>query len=71
MSSNIHRGWPNSGRRRPGGFSNPLLLFATGKSGAPKISRADDPRPADFRDKLERVLLDLAHQLVRDGDDRS
>jgi glutamate N-acetyltransferase/amino-acid N-acetyltransferase len=45
-----------------------LLLFATGKSGAPKISRAGDRRLADFRDKLERVLLNLAHQLVRDGE---
>ncbi len=45
-----------------------LLLFATGQSGAPKISRAGDRRLADFRDKLEGVLLDLAHQLVRDGE---
>jgi glutamate N-acetyltransferase/amino-acid acetyltransferase len=45
-----------------------LLLFATGKSGAPKISRAGDKRLADFRDKLEAVLMDLAHQLVRDGE---
>jgi glutamate N-acetyltransferase/amino-acid N-acetyltransferase len=45
-----------------------LLLFATGKSGAPKISRAGDRRLADFREKLEAVLLDLAHQLVRDGE---
>ncbi len=45
-----------------------LLLFATGKSGAPRISRAGDKRLADFRNKLELVLLDLAHQLVRDGE---
>ena len=45
-----------------------LLLFATGKSGAPKISRAGDRRLADFREKLEHVLMDLAHQLVRDGE---
>lgn len=45
-----------------------LLLFATGASGAPKISRAGDRRLADFRDKLEHVLMDLAHQLVRDGE---
>jgi glutamate N-acetyltransferase/amino-acid N-acetyltransferase len=45
-----------------------LLLFATGQSGAPKISRAGDRRLADFRDKLEQVLMDLAHQLVRDGE---
>jgi glutamate N-acetyltransferase/amino-acid N-acetyltransferase len=45
-----------------------LLLFATGKSGAPKVSRAGDRRLADFRDKLEHVLMDLAQQLVRDGE---
>ena len=44
------------------------LLFATGQAGAPKISRAGDRRLADFRDKLEAVMLDLAHQLVRDGE---
>jgi glutamate N-acetyltransferase/amino-acid N-acetyltransferase len=48
-----------------------LLLFATGKSGAPRISRAGDRRLADFRDKLEHVLMDLAHQLVRDGEGAS
>ena len=44
------------------------LLFATGQAGAPKISRAGDRRLADFREKLEGVMLDLAHQLVRDGE---
>ena len=45
-----------------------LLLFATGQSGAPRISRAGDKRLADFREKLEKVLMNLAHQLVRDGE---
>jgi glutamate N-acetyltransferase/amino-acid N-acetyltransferase len=45
-----------------------LLLFATGQSGAPKVHRAGEHRLADFRDKLEGVLMDLAHQLVRDGE---
>jgi glutamate N-acetyltransferase/amino-acid N-acetyltransferase len=44
------------------------LLFATGQSGAPRISRAGDARLADFRDKLQAVMLDLAQQLVRDGE---
>ncbi|HEY5412793.1 MAG TPA: bifunctional glutamate N-acetyltransferase/amino-acid acetyltransferase ArgJ [Caulobacteraceae bacterium] len=44
------------------------LLFATGQSGAPRISRAGDRRLADFREKLERVMFDLAWQLVRDGE---
>ena len=48
-----------------------LLLFATGQSGAPRISRAGDRRLADFRDKLEHVLMDLAQQLIRDGEGAS
>ena len=45
-----------------------LLLFATGQAAAPRISRAGDARLADFRVKLEGVLLSLAQQLVRDGE---
>jgi glutamate N-acetyltransferase/amino-acid N-acetyltransferase len=48
-----------------------LLLFATGQSGAPRIARAGDHRLADFREKLEGVLLNLALQLVRDGEGAS
>jgi len=44
------------------------LLFATAKAGAPRISRAGDRRLGDFREKLEAVMLDLAQQLVRDGE---
>ena len=47
------------------------LLFATGASGAPPIRRAGDRRLADFSDKLGQVLLDLALQLVRDGEGAS
>ncbi len=48
-----------------------LMLFATGASGAPRVARAGDHRLADFREKLEAVLLDLALQLVRDGEGAS
>jgi glutamate N-acetyltransferase/amino-acid N-acetyltransferase len=48
-----------------------LLIFATGQSGAPEIARASDPRLADFREKLQAVLLGLALQLVRDGEGAS
>ena len=48
-----------------------LMLFATGQSGAPNVTRAGDRRLADFRVKLESVLLDLALQLVRDGEGAS
>ena len=48
-----------------------LLLFATGQSGAPLITRAGDTRLDDFRVKLRSVLLHLALQLVRDGEGAS
>jgi glutamate N-acetyltransferase/amino-acid N-acetyltransferase len=51
--------------------SDTLLLFATGaakKRGAPKIEQASDKRLADFKRALDAVLLDLAHQVVKDGE---
>ena len=51
--------------------SDTLLLFATGaakKRGAPKIEKAGDRRLADFKRALDAVLLDLAHQVVKDGE---
>ena len=48
-----------------------LLIFATGAAGGERIARAADPRLADFRAKLDGVLLDLALQLVRDGEGAS
>ena len=44
------------------------LLFATGASGAPRIARVGDRRLKEFSAALDRVMLDLAHQLVRDGE---
>ena len=51
--------------------SDTLLMFATGAAaarGAPAITEAADPRLAGFRRALDKVLLDLAHQVVRDGE---
>jgi glutamate N-acetyltransferase / amino-acid N-acetyltransferase len=49
--------------------SDTLLLFATGKGAkhAP-VTRAGDKRLNDFRAKLNGLLLDLALQVVRDGE---
>jgi glutamate N-acetyltransferase / amino-acid N-acetyltransferase len=47
------------------------LLVATGASGAPRITRVGDKRLADFKAKLESVLMALAIQLVRDGEGAS
>jgi glutamate N-acetyltransferase/amino-acid N-acetyltransferase len=48
--------------------SDTLTLCATGQAANRKISRAGDPALADFRAKLDAVLLDLAHQIIRDGE---
>ncbi len=48
--------------------SDTLTLCATGRAPHRKIGRAGDPALADFRAKLDAVLLDLAHQIVRDGE---
>jgi glutamate N-acetyltransferase/amino-acid N-acetyltransferase len=51
--------------------SDTLLLFATGaaeRRGAPWIDRPTDRRLSEFRGALDAVLLDLAHQVVKDGE---
>ncbi len=48
--------------------SDTLLLFATGAGGNATIVDAGDPRLNDFRARLDEVMLDLAHQVVRDGE---
>ncbi len=51
--------------------SDTLLLFATGTAasrGAPHIGLPHDPRLAGFRAALTEALLDLAHQVVKDGE---
>jgi glutamate N-acetyltransferase/amino-acid N-acetyltransferase len=51
--------------------SDTLMLFATGaaaRRGCPRITDAADPRLAAFKGALDAVLLDLAHQVVRDGE---
>lgn len=51
--------------------SDTLMLFATGAAGGEPIDNPDDPRLADFTEALHRVLLDLATQIVRDGEGAS
>ena len=51
--------------------SDTLMLFATGAAasrGAPAITAADDAKLASFAAALDAVLLDLAHQVVKDGE---
>jgi len=51
--------------------SDTLLAFATGSAaarGAPKISRASDPRLKAFTKAFHGVLANLAEQVARDGE---
>ena len=51
--------------------SDTLILFATGaakKRGCPKISSASDKRLAAFTKALNTLVMDLAHQVVKDGE---
>jgi len=49
--------------------SDTLILFATGKGAShTSIAKANDKRLGDFKAKLDAVLLDLALQVVKDGE---
>jgi glutamate N-acetyltransferase / amino-acid N-acetyltransferase len=48
--------------------SDTLLLFATGAAGNAVVEAAVDPRLDGFRSALDAVLIDLAQQVVRDGE---
>lgn len=49
--------------------SDTVLLFATGKGEEhPSVTNANDLLLADFKNQLEAVMVDLAHQIVKDGE---
>jgi glutamate N-acetyltransferase/amino-acid N-acetyltransferase len=48
-----------------------VLLFATGGAGNPPVQSVDDPLIADFCRQLDAVCIDLAQQIVRDGEGAS
>ena len=48
--------------------SDTLLLCATQQTSHPRATSADDPRLDGFRNALNRVMIDLAQQIVRDGE---
>ena len=52
--------------------SDSCLLFATGRSGGhSSIVSANDIRLLDFRMALRKVMINLSHQIVRDGEGAS
>lgn len=48
--------------------SDTVLLFATGEQIDEDFTTEDDPRLPALQEALDTVLLDLAHQIVRDGE---
>ncbi len=48
--------------------SDTLVMAATGRAAMPPIARDDDPRATAFEAGLHAVMLDLAHQVVKDGE---
>ncbi len=48
--------------------SDTVLLFATGALGNEPIVDIDDPRAVALAEAVDAVNLDLAHQIVRDGE---
>ena len=49
--------------------SDTVLMFATGQAkGQPRITSAADKQLADFKAALREVFVDLAQQVVRDGE---
>ena len=45
-----------------------VYLMASGAAANAEVTVADDPALDSFRDALDRVMLDLARQIVRDGE---
>lgn len=48
--------------------SDALLLFATGQAGHSPITKRGEKRAQDFEKALDSLLIDLAHQVVKDGE---
>ncbi|MBN2752509.1 MAG: bifunctional glutamate N-acetyltransferase/amino-acid acetyltransferase ArgJ [Rhodospirillaceae bacterium] len=51
--------------------SDTLLLFATRTAGHKAVKKASDKRLKDFRKALNTVLIDLAQQVIKDGEGAS
>ena len=47
------------------------FLIATGRASNPLITSADDPKLAGFRKALQQLMVNLATQIVRDGEGAS
>jgi len=48
--------------------SDTALLFATGKVTHAEVTSADDSHLKNFKSALDHICLDLAHQIIKDGE---
>src|SRR5260370_7666377 len=48
--------------------SDTVLRCAPGEAAHPPVASPADPRLGEFRRALDRVMIDLAQQVVRDGE---
>ncbi|QHQ36920.1 bifunctional glutamate N-acetyltransferase/amino-acid acetyltransferase ArgJ [Algicella marina] len=48
--------------------SDTLLMIATGKADIDRLDSEEDPRALTFGNALHSLMLDLAHQVVKDGE---
>lgn len=48
--------------------SDTLLLFATGQAGHTPVTKIGEPGLQEFEQALDSLLIDLAHQVVKDGE---
>lgn len=51
--------------------SDTVLIFASGAADHAEISSPHDPALGDFKNALLRVMLNLAHQIIKDGEGAS
>lgn len=51
--------------------SDTALIFATGKAGHPKIHSESDSGYTEFQQALQRIMTELAQQVVKDGEGAS
>ncbi|PHR60764.1 MAG: bifunctional ornithine acetyltransferase/N-acetylglutamate synthase [Robiginitomaculum sp.] len=48
--------------------SDTVMLIALGTAGHDLVTNVDDPKLDEFKTALQRVMLNLAHQVIKDGE---
>ena len=68
LESAVNRSFNNISVDSDTSTSDTVLLFATGRAEHKWVAQAGDAHLREFRGALDEVCLDLAHQIVRDGE---